>query len=140
MTESVIFRYAIYWFGVCLEHEGRYLGAIDNYCKLRPFTEEGLTLEARYREIICLIQVGKLLEALKNADDFLQLKPLPGSEGQRQAELIKWSLMKNSRSKELSQRRNATGLLQGGVEFSSLGELAFDRQYETVLNSGDALI
>jgi tetratricopeptide (TPR) repeat protein len=89
LTESPMLRNVAYWFAVCLELEGRYLDAIDNYHKVESFNGEGLALEAQYRKIICLNQVGKLEAALQSADEFLSLPSLSGDEGLRQSELIR---------------------------------------------------
>lgn len=96
LNESLLLRHATYWLAVCLEHEGKFLAAIDFYSKFDQFNNESLALEARYRKIICLNQVGKLESALQCADEFLSISALPDIEEIRQTELAKLVLIEKS--------------------------------------------
>ncbi len=89
VAESLILRHAVYWFAFCLELESRFLDAIDYYRKVEAFNGEGLALEAQFRKIICLNQVGNLEAALQGIDAFLNSPTLSGDEGLRQSELIR---------------------------------------------------
>jgi tetratricopeptide (TPR) repeat protein len=89
LTESLILRHAVYWFAFCLELECRFLDAIEYYRKVAIFNGEGLALEAQFRKIICLNQVGNLEAALQSIDEFLNYPILSGNDRLRQAELIR---------------------------------------------------
>jgi tetratricopeptide (TPR) repeat protein len=89
VAESLVLRHAVYWFAFCLELEGRFLDAIDYYRKVEKFNGEGLALEAQFRKIICLNQVGNLEAALQGIDAFLHSPTLSGDAGFRQSELIR---------------------------------------------------
>ena len=89
LTESLILRHAVYWFAFCLELDGRFLDAIEQYCKVETFNGEGLALEAKFRKIICLNQVGNLDGALQDIEAFLNSPTLSGDDGIRQSELAR---------------------------------------------------
>jgi tetratricopeptide (TPR) repeat protein len=89
VAEFLILRHAVYWFAFCLELDGRFLDAIDYYRKVEIFNGEGLALEAQFRKIICLNQVGNLEAALQGIDAFLNSPTLSGDDRLRQSELIR---------------------------------------------------
>lgn len=89
LTKSLVLRHAVFWFAVCLELDSRFLEAIDFYRKLETVNDQNLELEAQYRKIVCLNQVGNLEAALQSADEFLHLPSFSGDEGLRQSELIR---------------------------------------------------
>jgi tetratricopeptide (TPR) repeat protein len=89
LTESLILRHAIYWFAFCLELDNRFLDAIDYYHKVEAFNGEGLALEAQFRKIVCLNQIGHLEAALQSIEVFLNSPTLLGHDGLRQAELTR---------------------------------------------------
>jgi tetratricopeptide (TPR) repeat protein len=89
VAQSLLLRHAVYWYAFCLELDGRFLDAIDYYRKVEIFNGEGLALEAQFRKIICLNQVGNLEVALQGIDTFLNSPTLSGDEGLRQSELIR---------------------------------------------------
>jgi tetratricopeptide (TPR) repeat protein len=69
---SPTIEHARYWSAVCVETEGRLLDAAIRY---QPIIEEGnpdLWLEAAYRRLLCLSQVGDLDGALAAAEILLQ--------------------------------------------------------------------
>jgi tetratricopeptide (TPR) repeat protein len=87
--ESLILRHAVYWFAFCLELDCRFLDAIEQYCKVETFNGEGLALEAQFRKIICLNQVGNLEAALQSIEVFLNSPTLSGDDGIRQSVLTR---------------------------------------------------
>ena len=89
VAKSLILRHAVYWFAFCLELEGRFLDAIDYYSQVETVNGEGLALEAQFRKISCLNQVGNLEAALQGIDAFLNAPTLSDDEGLRQSELIR---------------------------------------------------
>ncbi|MCX7066423.1 MAG: hypothetical protein NTW85_01805 [Methylococcales bacterium] len=89
LADSLILRHAVYWFAFCLELECRFLDAIDYYRKVEIVNGEGLALEAQFRKIICLNQVGNLEAALQSIDAFLNAPTLSGDDRLRQSELIR---------------------------------------------------
>lgn len=89
LAESLVLRHAVYWYAFCLELDSRFLDAIDYYRKVETFNGEGLALEAQFRKIICLNQIGNLEAALQSIDEFLNLPTLSGDDELRQSELIR---------------------------------------------------
>jgi tetratricopeptide (TPR) repeat protein len=89
LDESLLLRHAVYWFAFCLELDGRFLDAIEHYCQVETFNGEGLALEAQFRKIMCLNQIGNLETALQNVEVFLNLPTLSGDDGIRQSELTR---------------------------------------------------
>lgn len=70
---NAVTSHAEYWYAVCLEQDGRILDAVRHY--RRVLAGEDLRLEAAYREIACLIAVGRYREAVTACDAFLEFAP-----------------------------------------------------------------
>ena len=60
---------ALYWFAVTLESENKFLDAIKIYRAIAGLSDE-LNPECRYREMLCLITVGKYIEAIDVCSSF----------------------------------------------------------------------
>jgi len=66
--------HALYWYAVCLESRGCYLEALKWYDSVRRVSAQ-LDPESRFRQIVCLNQIGAYDNALKVCMTFDQPSP-----------------------------------------------------------------
>ncbi len=80
-----IYNDALYWFAVTLESQHKFLDAIKIYRTVSSLSDE-LNPESRYRELHCLIAIGKYAEAIELCNTF-KLPPPPGFSEERYSEI-----------------------------------------------------
>ena len=80
-TTSEPYRHALYWLGVVLEQDGRFLNAIERYRAVQSFSAQ-LAPEAMYRELRSLSSIGRFEDALRVVLRFPDSPP-PGLEPKR---------------------------------------------------------
>jgi tetratricopeptide (TPR) repeat protein len=64
-----LYHHAVFWYAMCLEHQGRYLEATHQYSVAQRLSAT-LAPESCYRMIVCCNQVGKFEDALKACGTF----------------------------------------------------------------------
>jgi tetratricopeptide (TPR) repeat protein len=80
-----IYQEALYWSAVTLECENKYLDAIELYRVVTALSDQ-LKPESKYRELLCLISVGKYHDAVEICSSFEQPRP-DGFSSERYAEI-----------------------------------------------------
>lgn len=80
-----IYNNSLYWFAVTLESQHKFLDAIKIYRAVSSLSDE-LNPESRYRELHCLIAIGKYPEAIELCKTF-ELPPPSGFSEERYSEI-----------------------------------------------------
>jgi len=83
--EVETYHQAMFWYAVCLEARSWYLDALKWYRRVESLASS-LNPESRYRQIICLNQIGLYEEAINVCQSFERLSPT-GSNSDRYREL-----------------------------------------------------